>query len=148
MAAFAVRQTGSEHTEAITPSDTARDSLPFWRVPAAGSDDIDHRDPESDEVTKKVTISTIAGGDASDVWGRCSRKTNRAVGSSVVTAEVISPPRSLSSISSAELPKILNQKNVNPAGISNTSTNSRIAPAGDSGDQHAANGDREIHQPQ
>ena len=120
--------TGNEQYEAITPLTRPRRFFAIWRssLPPEVMISIT-RDPESDEVTKKVTISTIASSDASDVRGRCSRKTNRAVGSSVVTAEVISPPRSLSSISSAELPKILNQKNVNPAGISNTpSTNSRI----------------------
>ena len=108
------------------------------------------REPESEEVTKKVTIKSVASSEANVVNGRRSRNTNNAVGMCVVTAETISPPCALNSINRAELPNTLNQRKVKPAGIKSTPRmNSRmVLPREILAMNMPTNGDQDIHQAQ
>ena len=107
-------------------------------------------EPESEDVTKKVTINKIAIMETKVVQGNCSSNTNNAVGISPSVAAEILPPSAPSSINRAEFPKMLSQRKVNPVGTNNTPRiNSRIVrPLEILAMNMPTNGDHEIHQAQ
>ena len=84
-------------------------------------------EPESEEVTKKVTTNIIARIETILEKGKCSKNLNKAVATSADTAELRLVNPSFIIACSALFPKIVIQTKVNPTGTNNTPrTNSLI----------------------
>src|SRR6056300_1561987 len=108
------------------------------------------REPESEEVTKNVTISIVASADVIAVKGNCSSRTKIAVGILVCTADAKPTPVSCISSHKPLLPNTVSQRNVKPEGTSSTPRmNSRIVrPREIRAINMPTNGDHEIHHAQ
>lgn len=108
------------------------------------------KEPESEDVTKKVTINKTATMETTVVQGNCSKSTKRAVGIWFNVAAEIAPPSPPNSINKAEFPKILSHRKVKPVGTNNTpKINSRmVRPLEILAMKIPTNGDHEIHQAQ
>ena len=107
-------------------------------------------EPESDEVTKKVTISIVARAEVTVVNGSCSSMTNIATGILVSTADARPTPISCISSHRPLLPKVVNHKKVKPEGTKSTPRiNSRMVRPRDMRAMNMpTNGDQETHQAQ
>src|SRR5690554_1110718 len=116
-------------TAATSPCSTAQNTRCHTGVAAAppeASESITSA-PESDDVTKKVTISTTVRKDVTADNGRCSNSLNSAIAVSACTASMSAVYPWTMIRCSAVSPKIENHRKVNSVGTSITPTmNSRI----------------------
>ena len=108
------------------------------------------KEPESEEVTKNVTISIVANAEVIVVNGSCSSSTKIAVGILVSTAVASPIPAACISSHSPLLPNTVNQRNVKPDGTSNTPRiNSRmVRPREMRAMNMPTNGDHDTHHAQ
>ena len=106
--------------------------------------------PESAEVTKKTATRRMARPEVKAAPGSCSRKWNRAVDRSALTACEIAPAAVVMSRVMAVFPKTVIQRKVKPEGTSKTfRMNSRtVRPREMRAMNMPTNGDQAIHHAQ
>ena len=151
MVCSALRPPASSSTEATTPSIVAQNTrcqVGVWMAPPAAMESITS-EPESEEVTKKVTISSTARIEVSVVQGNSSNSLNSATAWSACTSWISVLYPSTMIRCRAVSPNTENQKKVNMVGtIITPKTNWRIVrPRLILAMNRPTNGDQEIVQP-
>ncbi len=117
----ATRPPPTKSAAATAPSRTAQKSL--WSFGGSGFPPAVMMsmtiEPESEEVTKKVIITSTVIAEVAKLKGKCSRSLNRATGMFSCTALAMPPAPSISTFS-ALLPKMASQKKVMRVGTKST----------------------------